>query len=98
MSDFIKNFWENQAVAFKGSHSASWGDNFAIDLEIGCISKYIKEGNSVLDVGCSNGHATLAMLQKKPSGIPRTFLLVLAILEKCNLMIILLMLFILQEC
>ena len=69
MSDFIKNFWENQAVAFKGSHSASWGDNFAIDLEIESISKYIKEGNSVLDVGCSNGHATLAMLQKRPSSL-----------------------------
>jgi len=67
MSDFIKNFWESQAVAFKGSHSASWGDNFAIDLEIETISKYVKEGSSVLDVGCSNGHATLAMLQKKPS-------------------------------
>jgi len=67
MSNFIKDFWESQAITFKGSHSASWGDNFAIDLEIDTISKYIKEGDAVLDVGCSNGHATLAMLQKKPS-------------------------------
>ena len=67
MSSFIKDFWESQAVTFKDSHSASWGDNFAIDLEIENIGKYIKKGDRVLDVGCSNGHATLAMLQKQPS-------------------------------
>jgi ubiquinone/menaquinone biosynthesis C-methylase UbiE len=66
MSNFIKDFWENQAISHKTSHAASWGDNFAIELEIEAISKYIKEGDKVLDVGCSNGHATLAMLQKKP--------------------------------
>ena len=67
MGDFIKQFWEGQAIKFKDSHSASWGDNYAIDLEIENIAKYIEPGDSVLDVGCSNGHATLAMLQKKPS-------------------------------
>ena len=67
MSDFIKDFWESQAITFKDSHSASWGDNYAIDLEIQNIGKYIKQNDSVLDVGCSNGHATLAMLQKKPA-------------------------------
>ncbi|HMK25863.1 MAG TPA: class I SAM-dependent methyltransferase [Chitinophagaceae bacterium] len=66
MGNFIKEFWENQAITFKDSHTASWGDNFAIELEIGCIEKYINPGDDVLDVGCSNGHATLAMLQKKP--------------------------------
>ncbi|MBK7433209.1 MAG: class I SAM-dependent methyltransferase [Chitinophagaceae bacterium] len=66
MSNFIKDFWEKQAITFKDSHSASWGDNYAIDLEIENISTHIKEGDVVLDVGCANGHATLAMLQKKP--------------------------------
>jgi ubiquinone/menaquinone biosynthesis C-methylase UbiE len=66
MENFIKEFWEKQAITFKDSHTASWGDNFAIELEIGCIEKYINPGDDVLDVGCSNGHATLAMLQKKP--------------------------------
>lgn len=66
MSSFIKDFWESQAITFKDSHSASWGDNFAIELEIENIARLIKEGDSVLDVGCSNGHATLAMIQKKP--------------------------------
>ncbi|HMG66190.1 MAG TPA: methyltransferase domain-containing protein [Chitinophagaceae bacterium] len=69
MSDFIKTFWESQAIKFKNSHEVSWGDNFAIDLEIENIAKYIKAGDSVLDVGCSNGHATLAMLQKNPGKI-----------------------------
>ena len=67
MSNFIKDFWENQAIKFKQSHSASWGDNFAIELEVENIAKYVNKGNSVLDVGCSNGHATLSMLQKQPS-------------------------------
>lgn len=67
MSNFIKDFWESQAVKFKDSHSASWGDNFAIDLEIENISQYIKKDDWVLDVGCSNGHATLSMLQKYPA-------------------------------
>jgi len=67
MSNFIKDFWESQAITFKDSHSASWGDNYAIDLEIQNIGNYIKQNDLVLDVGCSNGHATLAMLQKKPS-------------------------------
>lgn len=66
MSDFIKEFWESQAITFKDSHSASWGDNFAIDLEIENIANHIKKDNVVLDVGCSNGHATLTMLQKNP--------------------------------
>lgn len=67
MSNFIKEFWESQAVTFKDSHSASWGDNFAIDLEIETIAQHIKKNDRVLDVGCSNGHATLSMLQKDPA-------------------------------
>ena len=66
MSNFIKEFWESQAVAFKESHSVSWSDKLAIELEIENIAKFIKEGDDVLDVGCSNGHATLALLQKNP--------------------------------
>ena len=41
MSEFIKEFWEKQGEVFKESHEASWGDNFAIELEIENISKYI---------------------------------------------------------
>ena len=44
MNDFIKEYWEKQGKIFKDSHEASWGDNFAIQLEIDNISKFIKLG------------------------------------------------------
>ena len=58
-NDFIKDFWESQATKFGESHEASWGDNFAIDLEIENIGAFITEGNSVCDIGCANGFALL---------------------------------------
>lgn len=58
-NDFIKDFWESQAAKFGESHEASWGDNFAIDLEIENIGSFIAEGNSVCDIGCANGFALL---------------------------------------
>ena len=59
MSDFIKDFWNGNAEKYKGSHQASWGDENAIKLETQNISSYIKDGDSVLDVGCSNGFAAI---------------------------------------
>ncbi|HOY42530.1 MAG TPA: class I SAM-dependent methyltransferase [Chitinophagales bacterium] len=70
MDNFIKEFWENQAINHTTSHAASWGDNFAIDLEINTIGEYIKEGDLVLDMGCANGFAALRHLEnRKPSKI-----------------------------
>ena len=66
MTEFIKKFWEKQGKIFKESHEASWGDNFAIDLEIENISKFINKGDNVLDVGCANGYSTFFYLKKKP--------------------------------
>jgi ubiquinone/menaquinone biosynthesis C-methylase UbiE len=65
--DHIKNFWENQGKVHKTSHSASWADNFAIDLEIQNISKFIKSNNKVLDVGCANGFSTFCQLDLQPN-------------------------------
>lgn len=64
MTDFIKETWEKQALLYKDSHWVSWGDNFAIDLEIENISNYIKDGDKVLDVGCANGFATMTQFQR----------------------------------
>jgi ubiquinone/menaquinone biosynthesis C-methylase UbiE len=64
MKDRILQFWNSQADKFGGSHEASWGDNFAIQLEIETIGEYIKEGDQVLDVGCANGFATFYHLDK----------------------------------
>lgn len=62
--DFIKDFWENQAKKYGESPEASWGDNFAIDLEVDNIGSYISDGKSVLDVGCANGFALLRHASK----------------------------------
>lgn len=59
MSDFIKDFWDSNAEKYKGSHEASWGDGFAIRLETQNIASHIRDGDSVLDVGCSNGFAAV---------------------------------------
>ncbi len=67
--NFIKDTWDRLARDHKESHWASWGDNFAIDLEVENISQFIKNGDLVLDVGCSNGHATIKQLAKKPKKI-----------------------------
>lgn len=69
MSNHILQFWNSQADKFKTSHSASWGDNFAIDLEIQTIGMHIKEGDKVLDVGCANGYSTIHHLDKGISSI-----------------------------
>lgn len=69
-NDHIKKYWESQGQAHGESHWASWGDNWAIDLEIGTIGKYIDAGQHVLDVGCANGHGTLIQYQThRPASI-----------------------------
>lgn len=68
-SNFIKDFWDNQAKVFKADHTASWWDNFAIDLEIANISKYIFEWSKVLDVWCANGYSAFRQLERKPKEI-----------------------------
>jgi ubiquinone/menaquinone biosynthesis C-methylase UbiE len=43
---------------------ASWGDEYAIELEIDIIAKYLKNNDFVLDVGCANGFSTFKQLEK----------------------------------
>ena len=65
MSNFIKEFWDNQAKTFNTSPDVSWKDEFAIDLEVKNISKYIENGDSVLDVGCANGFAAIRQAEMR---------------------------------
>ena len=58
MSDSIKDYWESQGASYGASHWASWGDNWMIALEIENISKHIKDGDTVIDIGCANGYST----------------------------------------
>jgi ubiquinone/menaquinone biosynthesis C-methylase UbiE len=65
MSDFILSYWQRQAQKYKDSHFASWGDKFAIELEVKAIIKHIKNknGNTVLDVGCANGYSSFKIFK-----------------------------------
>lgn len=65
MTDFIKQIWDNQAEKHKESHWASWGDKYAISLEVENISKHIRNGDNVLDVGCANGYSTFEQSERK---------------------------------
>ncbi|HEY4662909.1 MAG TPA: class I SAM-dependent methyltransferase [Candidatus Humimicrobiaceae bacterium] len=69
MSNFIKKYWEDNAIKYETSCEASWKDNFAIELEISNISKYIEKDSVVLDAGCGNGYSTFRQLKKKPKRI-----------------------------
>jgi len=69
MSDHILQFWTSQADKFGTSHCVSWGDSYAIDLEIQTIGQYIKAGDKVLDVGCANGYSAIHHLDKNVSSI-----------------------------
>ncbi len=67
MVDYIKKVWDENAKKFKTSYEASWGDKFAINLEIDNISKNIKNEDKVLDVGCANGYSTIKQWEKNKS-------------------------------
>jgi len=57
--DFIREYWDGQAVRHGASGEASWGDEWMIRLEVETVGRRIPSGGQVLDVGCANGHATL---------------------------------------
>lgn len=64
MADPIHAFWESQAARHGGSPEASWGDNWAIALEIDTVAKHLADGDTVLDAGCANGHAAFEQLRR----------------------------------
>ena len=64
MSDHILQHWNSQAKTHEESHSASWGDRHAIDLEIRTIGRHIQAGARLLDVGCANGFSTFHHLAR----------------------------------
>ncbi len=59
MKDFILDHWDKNAIKYGQTHHVSWGDSHVIKLETSNISSYIKDGDSVLDVGCANGFAAI---------------------------------------
>lgn len=69
MSDHILDFWNSQARKHGTDHSASWGDKYAIALEIETIGNHIARGDRVLDVGCANGYSSLHHLERGVASI-----------------------------
>lgn len=63
--EFNHSYWEKNAQKNKLSHSVSWGDINVINLEIKNVSKYLKNGDFVLDAGCSNGFSTFEIAKTK---------------------------------
>lgn len=70
MSNHIQDYWNNQAKKYKSTHTASWGDNWAIDLEVNAIKDYLTSDSLIIDVGCANGFATFFQYENvKPKSI-----------------------------
>ena len=63
----IKRYWEENAKKYGSSHWASWGDRFAINLEIESIAEQILPNDYVLDIGCANGYSTAEIRKRQPN-------------------------------
>jgi len=61
----IRNYWAEQARVHGQSPSASWSDHMAIELEINEISRWLEDGDTVLDVGCANGYSTMCYAARR---------------------------------
>jgi ubiquinone/menaquinone biosynthesis C-methylase UbiE len=70
--DHTKRHWDNNAIKFGASHWASWGDSYAVELEVETIAPHIKPGAKVLDVGCASGFSTLSQYQRKGGNLSIT--------------------------
>jgi len=61
----IREYWTQQAFAHGQSPSASWSDLRVIEMEIREISRYLADGDDVLDVGCGNGFSTVQFAARR---------------------------------
>jgi ubiquinone/menaquinone biosynthesis C-methylase UbiE len=62
----VKKFWEEQAETFKESELATAPDHYYRDLEMRSILTHLKDGASILDVGCGNGFSTFHFARSLP--------------------------------
>jgi ubiquinone/menaquinone biosynthesis C-methylase UbiE len=55
----VYEYWNRQAHEHGQSPAASWSDYRVIEMEIAEISKHLKDGDRILDVGCANGYSSV---------------------------------------
>jgi ubiquinone/menaquinone biosynthesis C-methylase UbiE len=67
MTDKIKAFWDNQAKEHGASDLATAPDHYYREKEIVEIIALLRDGDSILDVGCGNGYATFKFAEACPT-------------------------------
>jgi ubiquinone/menaquinone biosynthesis C-methylase UbiE len=63
----VKQFWNEQAETFKESDLATAPDHYYREMEIDRILSHLKDGETILDVGCGNGYSTLRFARALPN-------------------------------
>ncbi len=61
----IRQHWERRGRKYGLSPSASWVDETMMHREGVILSRYLKDGDRVLDAGCANGYTTLQLARLK---------------------------------
>lgn len=54
-NDKVLEFWDEQAIVFQENSLATQPDTISFELEKEEMLKYLKDGQTVLNVGCGNG-------------------------------------------
>lgn len=62
----IRQHWEQRGRKYGLSPSASWVDETMLHREGIILSRFMKEGDRVLDAGCANGYTTIQLARLKP--------------------------------
>jgi ubiquinone/menaquinone biosynthesis C-methylase UbiE len=63
--DKIRVVWDEFAQKYGLDRRASTPDAYLVDLEIRTLTKYIENGDTILDIGCGNGYTALTLAQKR---------------------------------
>lgn len=63
----IKEYWDEQALKYKGDCEATTPDRYLRELEIAAINAELKGKGDLLDIGCGNGYSTVRFKEAHPA-------------------------------